>query len=293
MTTHAPNRYVPSDPLGFAFTPTPRRAMQALRSAELSPDNYVVVAFLYERATTWKLAARRSTPELTLSQIAEGIHWTGQLDTLSKRLRRLRDEPERWFDYRIEGRGKYIFTLHPEAPVAAETLSEACPTLEEGRRPSSLGAAMRIDAQLERAGARSLSVISEAADRALCPTTAADCPSSKRSETRAEWSTPPSLPADLVRGAQTSQTNLSMKENLENNRLQEDSTGTFWFPWPDTNGLTSEQAIIACCDALVLEGEAWWVEEDQDGDRPPLSGSTSSVGENAARETADRCWGAS
>lgn len=118
--------------LGYSFTPIPERATMALRSGDLSPNDYALLAVLYERANVGRLVRREQTPTLSLAQLAEAIGHSGTQDALSKRLRRLADKPEQWLSWTLEGRHRYAFVLHPDGP---KSLSESRPSSTDGSRP--------------------------------------------------------------------------------------------------------------------------------------------------------------
>ena len=124
--------------LGYGFTPNPKRLLPAVKAGELAPVDYVIVAFLYDRANLVKLARRHATPVLTLAQIAEGVCWPHTLDALRKRLWRLRAKPEQWFDYAATSgahSAKYEFTLHPDPPSSRAPLSEEERTGNNDHKP--------------------------------------------------------------------------------------------------------------------------------------------------------------
>ena len=261
--------------LEYPFDPLAKRAMAALGDGLLSHTDYVILAFIYGRADWAKLGARHTTPRLTLTAIAEGINWGKTHDALSKRLRGLRDKPERWFDYRVEGRRTYRFTLFPEAPEPAEIVSDLCPTSEALPRPSYDASKSPADPQITPSHAASTSEFIGIHDGQERPRSPSICPSSEHAANAANKLFPPFSVPDTIRALQNSQRNLSVKTNLEDRGLQEDRETTLGFRWPDTTGLRSEQAIIACCDALVAAGEATWVEEESDlaaHIREPLGG---------------------
>lgn len=148
----------PPDKLGYGFTPVPRRARAARRTGALSADGYDFLAYLYDRAKTAELKHRHECVRQTLAQIKDGLPFTGTNDTLSKRLRRLHEAPERWFDYRTELHGRdhvYVFTLYPDSPSEdADDPSEHCPSIETGDGPSidpAGNSAARRDPERERA----------------------------------------------------------------------------------------------------------------------------------------------
>lgn len=126
--------------LGYGFAPVPIRALQALRDRRLSHDEFVLIAFLYGRASWPALWAGRECFECTLDQLAAGIGSSELPDTLSKRLRRLRDKPDGWLHYTVHGRNRYRFRLFPHPPEE----SELCPSSEEDRNGRS-GAANHRD----------------------------------------------------------------------------------------------------------------------------------------------------
>jgi hypothetical protein len=109
--------------LGYDFVPVPRTVQAAFREGRLSAVEADLLRYLYERADFGPLGRRAETPRLTRERIAEGIHWEGELDSLTRLLHRLRSEG--WFDYRVErGRGKkggsrvYVFQLLPDPPAS-------------------------------------------------------------------------------------------------------------------------------------------------------------------------------
>lgn len=212
-----------SHTLGYNFTPVPERAMQALRSGSLAPTDFVLVAFLYERANTHLLARRAPTPSLTLSQIGEGIHWTKSDDALSKRLRRLRDAPERWFSYSVSRRNRYEFTLYPEAPQASEsrpsTTHDPSPTLAQGLPES--------DSAFTDWVAEFLSENTLASRQDARPSPGLTCPSSRQDSKPAVEPETDRESDEGVRSPQTFQrnTNPSLTE-----RLTEKSLKVPWLP---------------------------------------------------------------
>ena len=113
--------------LGYGFVPVPIRAVQALRDGRLSYDEFALIAYLYSRASWAALCEGQDCLTCTLHQLAAGIASIDLPDTLSKRLRRLRDKPDRWFDYTIQGRNRYRFRLFPREPGPSDV------------RPSSAG----------------------------------------------------------------------------------------------------------------------------------------------------------
>lgn len=106
--------------LGYGFAPVPIRAFQALRDHRLSYEEFVLIAYLYSRASWGALRDRRVCFDCTLDQLAAEIASDDLPDTLSKRLRRLRDKPEQWFEYTVKGPNRYHFRLFPHAPEPSE-----------------------------------------------------------------------------------------------------------------------------------------------------------------------------
>jgi hypothetical protein len=244
--------------LGYSFDPPTKRAMTAVGAGRLDYADYVIVAYLYSCANVSKLAAGRATPRRTLAQIVEGIKCPHTHDALYRRISHLRREPERWYDYQLDGK-HYVFTLYPlHPPEATETPSEACPTSE-----ASLGPSLdRPQSPSESAITPSdLLISSERADVPSgegYPSAPSTHPSSKHAPKPAIKPFAPSATHGPVRAAQSSQNKPSLKERTEEGDDELDVR------WPDTTGLSAEEAIIACCDQLVLEGGASWVDDDSD-----------------------------
>jgi hypothetical protein len=114
--------------LNYHFAPVPRRAVVALRDGQLLYDEFVVLAWLYDRAPRTTFVVR-----VTLRQISDGIGWTRSDDWLSKRLRRLRDRGWIGFDSQ-PGRNRHVYEI---ALVDARVLaSEPAPSPRTSRRPS-------------------------------------------------------------------------------------------------------------------------------------------------------------
>ncbi len=168
--------------LNFSYAPVPRRALKAVRERRLDSNDLAIIAFLYDRADLGALAKRRSTPRVTLAQIAAGIRWTATPDALSRRLRRLAHRPEAWFTYQVaDGRGTYVFTLHPDAPES----SEPGPTSMRGARPTSGSTQARSTTPNPEIDGADLSELADATPSGTCPTSHAFCPTSRSAATDA------------------------------------------------------------------------------------------------------------
>ena len=164
--------------LGYWFAPVPRDVIRAMRSG-MARDDLAIVTLLYDRADLSALRMRRETPRLTLLQIAEGIGWTGSRETLGRRLRRLRDRPERLFTYRVEGRrGTYVFTLHPDSP----DVSERRPTSQPDECPTSEDGAAHPHSRIAALASVDVSDLAGDADHESCPTSTPTCPTSPQPE---------------------------------------------------------------------------------------------------------------
>lgn len=124
-----------ADHLGYSFAPVPERAVQALGSRRLSADEFAILAVLYERASVRALCERRPCITITIARLAEAAGFAGEIHTFGRRFRRLRDKPERWFAYTVEGGHRYRFTLFPEPPE----LSEVCPRSKANQGAESSG----------------------------------------------------------------------------------------------------------------------------------------------------------
>ncbi|MBA3364693.1 MAG: hypothetical protein H0U03_02750 [Actinobacteria bacterium] len=91
-----------------SFTAIPDRADVLLRAGRHS--DYAILAVLYRRQNFDTLTASAS-----LDQLAEWVGWTRRLDSLSKRLRKLRDEGWLGYDTATAQRTRrYVFHLVPE-----------------------------------------------------------------------------------------------------------------------------------------------------------------------------------
>ncbi|MCZ7589200.1 MAG: hypothetical protein M5U27_10190 [Gaiella sp.] len=177
----------------------PRAVVRAMRSG-LSRDDFAIITALYDRADLAALRRRSETPSLTLAQIAEVIRWTGTLDALSRRLRRLSARPERWFTYRIEGgRGRYVFTLNPDAAG----LSDLCPSSQANECPTSDDSATRMDSGIAATATRSVSDRDNDAETEPRPTSSATCPTSPQPESPMDIGGAATRPHEPVRPPQT------------------------------------------------------------------------------------------
>ena len=249
--------------LGYPSVPVPTRAMQALAAGRLKPDDFALVCFLFCRASFRALERRGESPSLTLTQLAEGIGFLGEQRTLSKRLRRLRDRPERWFSYRVQGgRGRYVFVLHPDAPEVFGP-SHPGPTSQASDRPTSDCAEAVLETGFPSTSVLAPSDLVDDLRPTACPTSPESCPSSEHATDGLHSAIETDRTAEPVPPAQTSQRkpNHSLRDDLERDLLGTTRTGEE-IRWPDTTGLSAEEATLADCDAIVLAGHAYWTEDE-------------------------------
>jgi hypothetical protein len=126
--------------LDYGFTPTPRWLLADVASGLITAETYTLLAFLYQRSDTARLAARLPTPTLRLDTIAEAIRWSGKPESLRRRLARMRDLG-RYFTYVVDGNSqttqRYVFMLLPDEPdsAAERRLPVHCEVDPPGERP--------------------------------------------------------------------------------------------------------------------------------------------------------------
>jgi hypothetical protein len=231
------------DALGYPFTPVPERATLALRNGQIAPMDFCIIAVLYERADVRRLANGDGTPSITLKQLAEAVGWTESPDALSKRLRRLRDRPEKWFTYTVQNRRRYVFALAPN-------VSEMCPSSESASCPSSDAAEAQAQSGLAATDDDDVSEVEEVLSAEGCPRTPSECPSSEGAEAR----TPPGIAVDgsgvRVRPAQT----FRERPHLSNGAVEGEKSVVAH----DTFGLVPEvrEAIERARRARLVDAEA-------------------------------------
>jgi hypothetical protein len=242
--------------LDYSFVPVPQRALQALRAGRLSADELAILAFLYWRARWGALRERRVAVSMTLAQLAEGVGFRGPLDTLGKRLRRLRAKPESWFTYSITGPDRYELTLHSEAPEP----SAECPGSDDAPRPPRRSG-LESSASTNRAIAEtSPSEDTETPGPLPRPGSPVDRPRSEISEERTAKALTPDGPSEPVRDPQTYQkdTSASTKGAGYRDALDEET------PWiPEIRAAIEkahERDRMAEAQELVDSGEASWAE---------------------------------
>jgi hypothetical protein len=108
-------------PLGYDFSPTPRKLLEDFRSHEFEHATYVLLATLYDRADTAALIAGRECLRVKLATLHRWSRWPEDNRSLAKQLRRLRADG--YIDYATEGQRRigcvYVFRL--------SSMSASCP----------------------------------------------------------------------------------------------------------------------------------------------------------------------
>jgi hypothetical protein len=114
-------------PLGYDFSPTPRKLLEDFRSHDFEHATYVLLATLYDRADTDALIAGRECLRVKLTTLHRWSRWPEDVRSLAKQLRRLR--AAKYIGYRTEGQRRtgcvYVFWL--------SSMSASCPH-EDGSR---------------------------------------------------------------------------------------------------------------------------------------------------------------
>jgi hypothetical protein len=112
--------------LPYSFTPTPRWVRRDRREGLLTEETYDLISELYDRADTDALIDGAESPTLTLDSIKSAIGYRGDLASLARSLRRLK-EAGRYFTFRTVGNSRsafsYVFQLFSVDPG----LSDPCP----------------------------------------------------------------------------------------------------------------------------------------------------------------------
>lgn len=236
--------------LGYGFVPVPHWLMGELRSGSLSYPDFVILAYLYFQARHDALSTRAgSTPSMTLAQLAEGIAWTQSHDALSKRLRRLRDRPDRLLSYRVESRSRYVFTLYPDDPEKAEPR----PSPSEDSRPSIGSPQAEAATCISTRYAAAVSEVRKERRRDHVRDTAHQVRDPDTAQLGFSTALPPTDDGEHVRDPQTSQTlnPSSTKEESQAATEQRESAADFGDPnW---------EASIAELNALAASGFGDWV----------------------------------
>lgn len=139
-----PPAKAPAARLNYHFAPVPRRAVIALRTAELRYDEFVILAWLYDRAPRATFVVR-----VTLPQVSEGVGWGWSQNWLSKRLRRLREGG--WVEFESQpGRHRHAYEIRLlDARVQA---SEERPSTRASGSPRTVAPKSRTERDLEPDG---------------------------------------------------------------------------------------------------------------------------------------------
>jgi hypothetical protein len=161
--------------LNYAFDPVPTRARRARRSGRLSAEAYDLVAYLYGETQRHVLAARGETPRRTLTQIAEGMPYAGELDSLRHLIRRTAESVDDWFDVRVEARSYWVFRLKPDEP---SRLSDARPTSEAHSCPTTVSRESQERTRVAGVETGDVSDFGDPAAAQGCPTSDVACPTS-------------------------------------------------------------------------------------------------------------------
>jgi len=129
--------------LGYLFAAVPHWLVDEAASGAVSPEDFLLLAFLYRRVDFRLLAKGEPTPRLTLRRISETLSLEVKLETLYKRLRRL--EQRGYVGYVVQrlagrpsmGRDLYVFTLRTDGRGASEGCPSSVRVSSAPSRPSS------------------------------------------------------------------------------------------------------------------------------------------------------------
>lgn len=108
-------------PLGYDFVAFPSFLVEHFCAGKFEHPTLALLVTLHLRADFDARAAGRETPRLKLAAIHKMCHWPGDLDSLAKRLWRLRDQG--YFEYRTEGQRRtgctYVFRLSSDVRMVS------------------------------------------------------------------------------------------------------------------------------------------------------------------------------